>query len=128
MMWFKLLWTKLPVFQEVNILLSAIKQMMGKLWPFATVLGTCYIAFGSTKFMLPRTSASMNNFLSGISAEFWLSVDQEVDRNDNDSYFGLEMVLGPTFAVFVLVILMGMLETMLMDLYSNEKELAEVSA
>lgn len=127
MLWFKLLFRKLQAFSEISILVSSIRQMMWSLLNFFIILGIVFFAFGNSKFVLP--GATEGNIFNTLSAEFWASIDEEraTVEADGNQYILQWLALEPFFAIFVLLILMNVLVTLLTDLYSDEKEKAEVS-
>jgi hypothetical protein len=128
LLWAKLLTSKLQAFRKITILLAAIKQMVMELLSFFWILAIFYIAFGTTKFILPHYAAEKRDYTTAVIAEFWASIDEEISDKDaddgrSDSFF--VNMLSPAFAVLVIVILMNVLVTMLMDLYTREKDAAE---
>lgn len=133
-LWFKMVTTKLQAFSKVTVLIAAISQMIGELFSFFGILLMVFTAFGTTKYLLTALKGvssqdTEGGLLKSVFAEFLASVNMDDDSKDNeiedDEATLLHHFLGPAFAVLVPLILMNVLITMLMDLYSNEKEAAE---
>lgn len=101
--------------------------MIASLFSFLWILAIVILAFGNSKFMLPRLAEQ--SFVETLSSEFWATIDEErVEAgSDGKSSFFILMLLEPIFALFVLLILMNVLVTLLTALYEAERDKAEVT-
>jgi hypothetical protein len=124
----KLVTKKLQSYRSAIILLSAIKQMIFALKNFFSILTITYFTVGTAKFLvLPHSHGWKNSIVN----EFWASVtggektETTEDLSERTTIFliGVDVVV----AVVVGMVLMNTITTMLTDLYSKEKDKAEVS-
>ena len=123
----KLVTNKLQAFRSIIILLSAIKQMICALGNFFVILLITYSTVGSAKFLvLPHS----NGYFDSIVNEFWASVTggekTETSEDLSERTTLLLNVVDIGVAVVVVMVLMNTITTMLTDLYSREKDKAEV--